>query len=106
MSNNETLIYLGKIDENIEFTSSYSKTYKNLKMPINEENCLQIPLSHFEIGKPYEIWLETHEEYKQRICLSKSSNQIQLVEVIDGYTCGKEQYDYSGSNIFEKLQIF
>lgn len=106
LSNSETFIYTGKVDENLEFKSSYSKTYKNLKKPLDEEHCLQIPLTYFGMDKPYEIWLETNQEYKQRICLYKSSNQIQLVEVIDGYNCGKEKYDYSGKNLFEKLIIW
>lgn len=106
MTQNEILIYMGKIEENIEFKTSYSKTYKNLETPTNEENCLQIPLVNFEMDIPYEIWVETNQEYKQRICLSKSSNKIQLTKVIDGYQCGKEIYDYSDSNVFARFIIW
>ncbi|ELW76888.1 hypothetical protein J576_1199 [Acinetobacter sp. 766875] len=41
---NQTLIYMGKVDGINAFHSSYSKTYLNLKMPITEENCIKLNL--------------------------------------------------------------
>lgn len=100
---NEILIYIGKIEKNIDFKTSYSKTYKNVHHPNNEQHCLNVPTHYFQMNEPYEAWVEADKVYKRRFCLSNESNQIKLTEVVNGYLCGRNEYDYSGGSFFKKF---
>ncbi|HGW3560928.1 TPA: NF045616 family extracytoplasmic (lipo)protein, partial [Acinetobacter baumannii] len=70
---NRTLIYMGKVDGINAFHSSYSKTYLNLRMPIIEENCINIKSSEFKEPFPYDVVLETDQSYTQRICVNRTA---------------------------------
>ena len=106
---NETLIYLGAIDNINAFHSSYEKTYSNLKMPIIEENCISIDAKEFNRDLPYSIVLETNQSYSERICVKKDfEGNYQLLEVRSdsqkGKYCGNNQYDYSSNSLLTKLK--
>ncbi|ENX39207.1 NF045616 family extracytoplasmic (lipo)protein [Acinetobacter sp. NIPH 2100] len=106
---NETLLYMGKVDGINTFHDSYSRTYFNLKMPINKENCIKINKSEFNGTFPYSIWLETDKEYNQRICVNQNpEGKIVLLEakadLEKGTYCGTNQYDYSSNSLWTKLK--
>ncbi|MCR6569919.1 NF045616 family extracytoplasmic (lipo)protein [Acinetobacter baumannii] len=106
---NQALIYMGKVDGINAFHSSYSKIYLNLKMPIIEENCIKINKSEFKENLPYSIWLETDQEYNQRICVNQNAEgQTVLLDAkadLDkGVYCGTNQYDYSSNSLWTKLK--
>ncbi|VAX45620.1 Uncharacterised protein [Acinetobacter calcoaceticus] len=106
---NQTLIYMGKVDGINTFHSSYSKTYLNLKMPVIEENCIKIKPSEFKESLPYDVILETDQSYTQRICVHKTSEgHITLLEakadLEKGIYCGTNQYDYSSNGLWTKLK--
>ncbi|WP_202743865.1 NF045616 family extracytoplasmic (lipo)protein [Acinetobacter calcoaceticus] len=106
---NQTLIYMGKVDGINAFHSSYSKTYLNLKMPIVEENCIKINKSEFKENLPYSIWLGTDGEYNQRVCVNKNSEGKTVLleakaDLEKGTYCGTNQYDYSSNSLWTKLK--
>ncbi|MDC5223496.1 hypothetical protein NRA24_15365 [Acinetobacter baumannii] len=105
----KTLIYMGKVDGINTFHDSYSKTYLNLKMPIIEENCIKINKSEFKENLPYSIWLETDQEYNQRICVNQNSEGKTVLleakaDLEKGTYCGTNQYDYSSNSLWTKLK--
>ncbi|MDS7965619.1 hypothetical protein RMB12_01020 [Acinetobacter sp. V117_2] len=106
---NQTLIYMGKVDGINTFHDSYSKTYLNLKMPIIEENCIKIKPSEFKEPFPYDVILETDQSYTQRICVNRTiEGKTVLLEAkadLDkGIYCGTNQYDYSSNSLWNKLK--
>ncbi|WP_373358416.1 NF045616 family extracytoplasmic (lipo)protein [Acinetobacter lactucae] len=106
---NQTLIYMGKVDGINTFHSSYSKTYLNLKMPIVEENCIKINKSEFKENFPYSIWLGTDGEYNQRVYVNKNSKGKTVLleakaDLEKGPYCGTNQYDYSSNSVWTKLK--
>ena len=105
----QTVIYIGKVDGINAFHSSYSKTYLNLKMPIVEENCIKINKSEFKENFPYSIWLGTDGEYNQRVCVNKNSEGKTVLleakaDLEKGTYCGTNQYDYSSNSLWTKLK--
>ncbi|QIO07599.1 NF045616 family extracytoplasmic (lipo)protein [Acinetobacter lanii] len=104
--NNDILVYMGKIEKTAAFKTSYSKIYKNIHHPNNEQDCLKIPIRYFQINKPYEVWVEADTVYKRRFCLSNQANKIQFTEIVNGYSCGRDEYDYSGKNFFENILMW
>ncbi|MFP5066714.1 NF045616 family extracytoplasmic (lipo)protein [Acinetobacter pittii] len=105
---NQILIYMGKVDGINAFHSLYSKTYLNLKMPIIEGNCIKIDKLEFKENLPYSIWLETDQEYNQRICVNQNSEGKTVLldakaDLEKGIYCGTNQYDYSSNSLWTKL---
>lgn len=106
---NQTLIYMGKVDGINAFHSSYSKTYLNLKMPITEENCIKIKASEFKEPLTYDVVLETGRSYAQSICVNKNSEGKTVLleakaDLDKGIYCGTNQYDYSSNSLWTKLK--
>ncbi|MCU4581634.1 hypothetical protein KTJ32_11615 [Acinetobacter gyllenbergii] len=106
---NQTLIYIGKVDGINAFHSSYSKTYLNLKMPITEENCINIKSSEFKEPFPYEVILETNQSYAQRICVNRATKGKTVLleakaDLEKGIYCGTNQYDYSSNGLWRMLK--
>lgn len=106
---NQTLIYMGKVDGINAFHSSYSKTYLNLKMPITEENCIKIKSSEFKESLTYDVVLETGRSYAQSICVSRTSEGKTVLleakaDLDKGIYCGTNQYDYSSNSLWTKLK--
>ncbi|EXR50310.1 TPA: hypothetical protein L3H12_002381 [Acinetobacter baumannii] len=106
---NQTLIYMGKVDGINAFHDSYSKTYLNLKMPITEENCIKINSSEFKENFPYSVTLEVDREYNQRICVKQNSEGKTVLleakaDLEKGIYCGTNQYDYSSNGLWTKLK--
>lgn len=106
---NQTLIYMGKVDGINTFHDSYSKTYLNLKMPIIEENCIKIKSSEFKEPFPYDVILETNQSYTQRICINRTAEGKTVLleakaDLDKGIYCGTNQYDYSSNSLWSKLK--
>ncbi|HEN9522845.1 TPA: hypothetical protein U9I82_001222 [Acinetobacter baumannii] len=106
---NQTLIYMGKVDGINAFHSSYSKTYLNLKMPITEENCIKIKSSEFKEPLTYDVVLETGRSYAQSICVNRTSEGKTVLleakaDLEKGSYCGTNQYDYSSNSLLAKLK--
>ncbi|MEE7596446.1 NF045616 family extracytoplasmic (lipo)protein [Acinetobacter baumannii] len=106
---NQTLIYMGKVDGINAFHDSYSKNYLNLKIPITEENCIKINSSEFKENFPYSITLEVDREYNQRICVKQNSEGKTILleakaDLEKGIYCGTNQYDYSSNGLWTKLK--
>ncbi|OBY74235.1 NF045616 family extracytoplasmic (lipo)protein [Acinetobacter gyllenbergii] len=106
---NQTLIYMGKVDGINAFHSSYSKTYLNLKMPITEENCIKIKSSEFKEPLTYDVVLETGRSYAQSICVSRTSEGKTILleakaDLEKGIYCGTNQYDYSSNSLWTKFK--
>jgi hypothetical protein len=99
-------LYMGEVNTESAYQSSYNATYHNINIPKTFAECIAIKSSNFKQNIPYDINLDMNKAYSQRICVSKSNNKIQLMKVVDGYICGKEAYDYSDRNIFEKIIIW
>ena len=109
ISDNTTLIYMGKVDGINTFHDSYSKTYLNLKMPIIEENCIKIKSSEFKEPFPYDVILETNQSYTQRICINRTAEGKTVLleakaDLDKGIYCGTNQYDYSSNSLWTKLK--
>ncbi len=106
---NQTLIYMGKVDGINTFHDSYSKTYLNLKMPIIEENCIKIKASEFKEPFPYDVILETNQSYTQRICVNRTTEGKTVLleakaDLEKGIYCGTNQYDYSSNSLWKMLK--
>lgn len=106
---NQTLIYMGKVDGINTLHDSYSKTYLNLKMPIIEENCIKIKSSEFKEPFPYDVILETNQTYTQRICINRTAEGKTVLleakaDLDKGIYCGTNQYDYSSNSLWSKLK--
>jgi hypothetical protein len=75
---NTFLIYLGKIDYNKGFKSSYEKLYSNAPLPIDEKNCVTIPLNEIERNIVYEIVLDTNKSFHTSICVMVKGNKLEV----------------------------
>ncbi|ENX39204.1 NF045616 family extracytoplasmic (lipo)protein [Acinetobacter sp. NIPH 2100] len=106
---NQTLIYIGKVDGINAFHSSYSETYLNLKTPITEKNCIKIKSSEFKEPLTYDVVLETGRSYAQSICVSRTSEGKTVLleakaDLDKGIYCGTNQYDYSSNSLWKMLK--
>ncbi|WP_336175267.1 NF045616 family extracytoplasmic (lipo)protein [Acinetobacter ursingii] len=102
--NNQIYLYLGHIIQDQKFRSSYNNIYKNIKMPIYENECITIDQSNFKRNIPYDIVLDMSETYSIRTCITEISGKISLKKVVDGYTCQIENKDIKKeNNLFNKI---
>ncbi len=81
---NTFLIYLGKIDYTTEFSSTYEKLYTNTPLPIEEKNCVRIPINEIEKNVAYEVILETNKSFHASICLLDKNNHLYVRYVDPG----------------------
>ncbi|MFV5367467.1 hypothetical protein VXO74_01925 [Acinetobacter junii] len=81
---NTFLIYLGKIDYTKDFKSTYEKLYKNALLPIDEKNCVLIPIKEIEKNIAYEIVLSTNKSFKTNVCLIDRNNNLSIKYVDPG----------------------
>ncbi|WP_407642002.1 NF045616 family extracytoplasmic (lipo)protein, partial [Acinetobacter stercoris] len=72
-----------------KFKSTYSKLYKNIKVPVNKNECISISISNFKNSIPYDIVLDMDSTYSTRICVEHNSGKTSLSNVVDGYRCLK-----------------
>lgn len=75
---NTFLIYLGKIDYSKDFKSTYEKLYSNTPLPIDEKNCVTIPLNEIERNIAYEIVLDTNKSFHTSICVMDKGNKLEV----------------------------
>ncbi|ENX34301.1 hypothetical protein F889_02065 [Acinetobacter colistiniresistens] len=75
---NTFLIYLGKIDYKKDFKSTYEKLYTNTPLPIDEKNCVAIPLNEIERNIAYEIILDTNKSFHTSICVMDKGNKLEV----------------------------
>ncbi|MBJ8419722.1 hypothetical protein I6M62_14865 [Acinetobacter courvalinii] len=80
---NTFLIYLGKINYNKDFKSTYEKLYTNVPLPIDEKNCVAIPLKEIERNIAYEIILDTNKSFHTSICLIDDDNNKLEVRYVE-----------------------
>lgn len=88
--NNQIYLYMGGIVSGQNYKSTYSKIYKNIKMPIDKNSCIPIPSSYFNKAIPFDVTLDMEQSYARRICVNQSSKKIILTEVKDGYECSNQ----------------
>lgn len=81
---NSVLVYLGKIDYTKEFKSTYKKLYTKAPLPIEETNCVAIPLEVIDKNVPYEIVLETNKSFHARICIIDKGNRLEVKHIEAG----------------------
>lgn len=77
-TDNTFLIYLGKIDYNKGFKSTYEKLYSNVPLPIDEKNCVTIPLNEIERNIAYEIVLDTNKSFHTSIFVMDKGNKLEV----------------------------
>ncbi|MBJ8481354.1 MULTISPECIES: NF045616 family extracytoplasmic (lipo)protein [Acinetobacter] len=75
---NTFLIYLGRIDYSKDFKSTYEKLYSNTLLPIDEKNCIAIPLNEIERNIAYEIVLDTNKSVHTSICVMDKGNKLEV----------------------------
>lgn len=95
-------LYMGEINTDLAYKSSYQSSYHDIKIPKTYKDCIPIKSLNFKGNIPYDISLDMNKAYSQRICVSKLNGKIELKKVVDGYTCGKETYNYS-SNLTDSI---
>lgn len=102
-------LYMGEVYSDQAYKSSYMATYHKINIPKNYNDCIAIRSSNFKKNTPYDINLDMNKAYSQRICVSKTNDKVELMNVINGYTCGTEKYNYSGEineSFFGRLMIW
>lgn len=103
--NNQIYLHMGGIVSGQNYKSTYSKIYKNIKMPIDKNSCISIPSTYFNKAIPFDVTLDMEQSYARRICINQSSKKIILTKVKDGYECSNQPFDYSEkeATYFNKL---
>ncbi|MCH7335188.1 NF045616 family extracytoplasmic (lipo)protein [Acinetobacter sp. NIPH 2699] len=81
---NSFLIYLGKIDYTKEFKSTYEKLYSKATLPIDEKNCVLIPINEIEKNVAYDIVLSTNKSFQASVCLIDRNNNLSIKYVDPG----------------------
>ncbi|MDI9657839.1 hypothetical protein QM240_16755, partial [Acinetobacter baumannii] len=56
--NNQIYLYMGGIVSGQNYKSTYSKIYKNIKMPIDKNSYIPIPSSYFNKAIPFDVTLD------------------------------------------------
>ena len=70
------IIFLAKVDYQNGFKSSYEKEYLNAPLPIEEKDCVKIPLKEFEKNVAYDITLDIYKTFDTRICVVDHNNKL------------------------------
>lgn len=83
------LIFMGKVDYQNGFKSSYEKEYLNAPLPIEEKDCVKIPLKEFEKNVVYDITLDIYKTFDTRICVVEHNNKLEIREPEPGETTCK-----------------
>lgn len=69
------LVEIGKIDFSKEYQSEYDISYKDVYLPVDEKNCVYIPLNKIEENVAYTISLSTiNKLFSSQICILKEKN--------------------------------
>ena len=69
------LVEIGKIDFSKEYQSEYDISYKDVNFPVDEKNCVYIPLNKIEENVAYTISLSTiNKLFSSQICILKEKN--------------------------------
>ncbi|WP_335954149.1 NF045616 family extracytoplasmic (lipo)protein [Acinetobacter pittii] len=83
------IIFLAKVDYQNGFKSSYEKEYLNAPLPIEEKDCVKIPLKEFEKNVAYDITLDIYKTFDTRICVVEHNNKLEIREPEPGETTCK-----------------
>ncbi|MFW1893298.1 MULTISPECIES: NF045616 family extracytoplasmic (lipo)protein [Acinetobacter] len=86
---NKFLIFIGKVDYTNGFKSTYEKEYSNAPLPIEEKDCVKIPLKEFEKNVAYDITLDIYKTFDTRICVVEHNNKLEIREPEPGETTCK-----------------
>ncbi|MGN5753773.1 NF045616 family extracytoplasmic (lipo)protein [Acinetobacter calcoaceticus] len=70
------LVHMGKIDFSKEYKSEYEKTYDKSILPVEESNCVYIPLNKIKKDTPYKVTLSTiNSSFSAHICVHQEGSQ-------------------------------
>ncbi|HFP7025483.1 TPA: NF045616 family extracytoplasmic (lipo)protein [Acinetobacter baumannii] len=73
------LVHMGKIDFSKEYKSEYEKTYDKTLLPVEESNCVYIPLNKIKKDTPYKITLSTiNSSFSANICVQQKGSLSSL----------------------------
>ncbi|MFW1879660.1 NF045616 family extracytoplasmic (lipo)protein [Acinetobacter baumannii] len=76
---NNFLVHIGKIDFSKEYKSEYEKAYARTILPVEESNCVYIPLSKIKKDTPYKVTLSTiNSSFSAHICVQQEDSQSSL----------------------------
>lgn len=79
------LVHIGKVDYSKEYKSEYEKSYDNTTLPVEEKNCVLIPLKKIEKNKAYTITLSTiNQTFSSNICILDKNNIFFIKKVSAG----------------------
>ncbi|MBJ8453476.1 hypothetical protein I6M90_16295 [Acinetobacter bereziniae] len=81
---NSFLVFISEIQVQGGYIHIYSREYKNRKFPINEKDCIPIPLSAIKFNTPYSINLETNKNFTTDICVNNTENKIKVEYLVAG----------------------
>lgn len=83
-SKNELLIYMSKAERKADIKTEFERTYKNRPLPIEEADCLEIPLAHFKKEVVYSVVLDIKPTYATEICVKNKDNQLVVKKIEAG----------------------
>ncbi|KQQ76358.1 NF045616 family extracytoplasmic (lipo)protein [Acinetobacter sp. Leaf130] len=73
------LVHMGKIDFSKEYKSEYEKVYDKTILPVEESNCVYIPLNKIKKDTPYKIALSTiNSSFSAHICVYQEGSLSSL----------------------------
>lgn len=73
------LVHMGKIDFSKEYKSEYEKIYDKTLLPVEEINCVYIPLNKIKKDTPYKITLSTiNSSFSANICVQQEGSLSSL----------------------------
>lgn len=73
------LVHMGEIDFSKEYKSEYEKTYDKTLLPVEESNCVYIPLNKIKKDTPYKITLSTiNSSFSANVCVQQEGSLSSL----------------------------
>lgn len=82
-SADDVALYVRKVDPLKLQPIEYKNFYKNIKIPVDENHCIHIPLDELEKNKAYNITLSTiNKTFQAQVCIlkQKDGNIIKAVK--------------------------
>lgn len=55
--------------------------------PFKKEDCILVPLTLFDVNKPYEFFIETEKPFRKRACILKDEKGYRIKEVHSMENC-------------------
>ena len=84
-SADDVALYVRKVDLLKLQPIEYKNFYKNIKIPVDENHCIHIPLNKLEKNKAYNITLSTiNKTFQAQVCILKQKDGNIIKEVKAG----------------------